>query len=55
LPNAIKEAVSLVPKLGERYLCVDCLCIVQDDDSIRGHVNHMSDIYSGAYLTIISA
>jgi ankyrin repeat protein len=55
LPNAVKEAVALVRKLGDNYLWVDCLCIVQDDEKTREQVDHMGDIYSGAHLTIISA
>jgi len=55
LPTAVKEAISLVRKLGETYLWVDCLCIVQDDEKTREQIDHMGDIYSGAYLTIIAA
>ncbi|KAI4658740.1 uncharacterized protein J4E79_006499 [Alternaria viburni] len=55
LPTAVKDAIALVRKLGGTYLWVDCLCIVQDDEKTREQVNHMGDIYSGAYLTIIAA
>jgi len=55
LPTAVKEAISLVSKLGETYLWVDCLCIVQDDEKTREQIDHMGDIYSGAHLTVIAA
>jgi hypothetical protein len=55
LPTAVKDAIPLVRKLGENHLWVDCLCIVQDDEKTREQVDHMGDIYSGAYLTIIAA
>jgi hypothetical protein len=44
--------------LGETHLCVDRLCIVQDDMGNAGtlsQVGKMDKIYSGAYLTIIAA
>ena len=55
LPTAVKDAMPLVRGLGENYLWVDCLCIVQDDEKTREQVDHMGDIYSGAHLTIIAA
>jgi ankyrin repeat protein len=55
LPAAVRDAMVLVQKIGERYLWVDCLCIVQDDEKTREQVDRMGDIYSGAYFTIIAA
>ena len=56
LPKAISDAMRLVAMLGERYLWVDCLSIVQDD-IMRKHVqlNNMNKIFGNAFLTIISA
>lgn len=32
LPTTITDSMELVSKIGERYLWVDALCIVQDDE-----------------------
>ncbi|KAI4919384.1 hypothetical protein J4E90_001518 [Alternaria incomplexa] len=55
LPTPVKDAIALVREIGEIYLWVDCLCIVQDDEKTREQVDHMGDIYSGAYMSIIAA
>ena len=54
--NTIKDALRLVSLLGERYLWVDCLCIVQDDlDTKQVYLNAMGSIYANAYFTIVAA
>lgn len=56
LPQAIEDAIRLVRDLGERYLWIDALCIIQDDpDHLSRQINAMSDIYGLAYVTIVSA
>jgi hypothetical protein len=55
LPRTIRHAIRVTRSLGVRFLWVDTLCIVQD--SINGEDWHqecsmMSDVYSGAFLTI---
>jgi hypothetical protein len=56
LPNTISDAMYACAKLGHRHLWVDSLCIVQDDeDDVKEQIAHMSDIYSGAFLTVIAA
>lgn len=55
LPYSVQDAMVLVRMMGEIYLWVDCLCIVQDDEYTREEVESMGDIYSGASLTIIAA
>lgn len=53
LPNTISDAITLVRALGERYLWVDALCIVQDDaDHKARDIAHMDVIYSKAFATI---
>lgn len=56
LSNTILDAMYACAKLGHRYLWVDSLCIVQDDeDDVKEQIACMSDIYSEAFLTIIAA
>ena len=56
IPQTIKDAIHLINLLGQRYLWVDCLCIVQDDrESINFNIDQMDSIYANAYFTIIAA
>lgn len=56
IPRTIKDAIGLVPLLGERYLWVDSLCIVQEDgDELWDQINNMASIYANASLTIVAA
>lgn len=58
IPAVIQHALQLTLALGERYLWVDRLCIVQDDPRLDGtlsQVSQMDKVYAGAYLTIIAA
>jgi hypothetical protein len=56
LPETIRDAIRLVRSLGQRYLWVDRLCIIQDDEENK-HLNimQMDSIYSNSYLTIVAA
>lgn len=55
IPRTIKDAIQLVSELGERYLWVDALCIVQDDDTVISHLIGVMDlIYGCAAFTIIA-
>ncbi|KAH7234554.1 heterokaryon incompatibility protein-domain-containing protein [Fusarium solani] len=54
--RTIRDSIELVKLLGERYMWVDALCIVQDDGASKHHqITNMSSIYAAAKLTIISA
>lgn len=56
IPRTIRDVIGLVRLLGETFLWVDCLCIVQDDeDTKHDQINSMASIYLNAYVTIIAA
>lgn len=56
LPLIISNAISLCNDLGERYLWIDRLCIVQDDAEEKpGQIAGMDKIYRSATFTIIAA
>ena len=56
LPRTIRDAISLVPQLGVRYLWVDALCLVQNDpEDLECGINVMDLIYESAWLTIAAA
>ncbi|GAW18703.1 hypothetical protein ANO14919_081840 [Xylariales sp. No.14919] len=56
LPNIITDAITLCRELGQRYLWIDRLCIVQDDEITKpGQINAMDTIYRSASFTIIGA
>lgn len=55
LPEVIIDAMQLCAKLGQRYLWVDRLCIVQDDmDAKAEQLDAMGVIYHRAFLTIVA-
>jgi hypothetical protein len=56
VPQTVKDAMELTQGLGERYLWVDALCIIQDDEDDRNRaIGAMDAIYSSAFVTIIAA
>lgn len=56
LSQTIQDAIYITRKLCIRYLWVDALCIVQDDEiSISKEIDRMGRIYSNATLTISAA
>ncbi|KAF4632992.1 hypothetical protein G7Y89_g5142 [Cudoniella acicularis] len=54
IPRAIREAMEVVAGMGEKYLWVDALCIVQDAPDKLSHISCMDEIYSRAVLTIVA-
>ncbi|KAJ3538980.1 hypothetical protein NM208_g5667 [Fusarium decemcellulare] len=55
LPRLINDAITFVADLGESYLWVDALCIVQDDDVVKAHyIPRMDEIYGRALVTIVA-
>ncbi|PIG80916.1 hypothetical protein AARAC_002691 [Aspergillus arachidicola] len=56
LPNITEDALRVTKGLGERYLWVDSLCIVQDDDQDKAKfISRMDSIYTLATVVIISS
>jgi len=56
LPRTIQESMELVSKLSERYLWVDSMCIIQDDEENKmAQIKNMGTIYNSAALTIVAA
>lgn len=56
IPKTVRDAIVLTDLLHERYLWVDSLCIVQDNDAtLTDQINKMASIYANAILTIIAA
>ena len=57
IPNTVRDAIHLVRRLEERYLWVDCLCIVQDagDEELDKMLRAMGRIYASAEFTIAAA
>ncbi|KAI0514666.1 heterokaryon incompatibility protein-domain-containing protein [Xylaria bambusicola] len=56
LPQTISDAIQLVQLLGFRFLWVDALCIIQNDDGDKSEqIGNMSQVYGLAFLTIIAA
>lgn len=56
LPKTINDALDLVRAMNERYLWIDCLCLMQDDDEdVNLGVEQMNSIYQGSYFIIVAA
>ncbi|RYP27078.1 hypothetical protein DL768_011347 [Monosporascus sp. mg162] len=56
LPLTFKDAVSVVRGLGFRYIWIDSLCIIQDDQrDWEYEAARMEHVFSGAYFTIAAS
>jgi hypothetical protein len=55
LPRTVRDAMTLVSSIGERYLWIDTLCIVQDDEeNKKKYITEMDIVYHCAILTIVA-
>ncbi|KAF3762961.1 HET-domain-containing protein, partial [Cryphonectria parasitica EP155] len=55
-PATIRDAVSVTRQLGVRFIWIDSLCIVQDDDDDKNiEITRMHDIYQHAAVTLSAA
>jgi hypothetical protein len=56
LPRTIRDAIELTRRIGEDFLWVDSLCIIQDNQKEKlEHLSHMGSIYARAYVTLVAA
>ena len=56
LPTTVEDAITVTTKLGEKFLWIDRLCVMQDSDLDKAKfVPQMHLIYGNAQLTIIAA
>ena len=56
ISRTISDAAVVVEMLGERYLWVDALCIIQDDqDDLATQIPVMGQIYTRSLVTIMAA
>lgn len=56
LPPTFQEAIDFTRRLGIRYLWIDSLCIIQDDENDwRVEASKMASIYQNCYLVISAA
>lgn len=56
LPRTVRDAIEVTKGLKFRYLFVDRLCIIQDDNTDKAiYVEAMHEIYNKAHVTIVAA
>ncbi|KAI5799809.1 heterokaryon incompatibility protein-domain-containing protein [Geopyxis carbonaria] len=55
-PRTIRDSIALVRLLGERFLWVDAVCIIQDDgEDQAAQIANMNIVYGASCLTIAAA
>ncbi|KAJ4304969.1 hypothetical protein N0V90_000497 [Kalmusia sp. IMI 367209] len=54
IPRTIRDAMELTVRLGERFLWVDALCLVQDGPNFAEEVLRMDRVYSEAIWCLVA-
>ncbi|TGJ87324.1 hypothetical protein E0Z10_g1454 [Xylaria hypoxylon] len=55
IPKTIRDSIDFVRSVGCRYIWIDQLCLIQDDDDDRGTgIQAMDLVYEQAYFTIVA-
>jgi hypothetical protein len=53
LPKTLQDVIHVARQLGQRYIWIDSLCIVQDDaEDWEREASTMGNVYSGGYCNI---
>ncbi|OAX84782.1 hypothetical protein ACJ72_00835 [Emergomyces africanus] len=56
MPKTIEDAITVCLQMGQRYLWVDRLCIIQDDGGDKkNQIEAMDNIFSSAQIVLIAA
>jgi len=56
LPKTIRDVMTFVKAIGEQYVWVDSVCIIQDDENDQvAQFGVMDKIYESAILTVVAA
>lgn len=54
IPRVLRDAIHFVHEIGEQYLWIDTLCIIQDSDTRHDQIARMDDIYKGSSCTLVA-
>ncbi|KAL2130147.1 hypothetical protein VTI74DRAFT_6836 [Chaetomium olivicolor] len=56
LSKTVRQAIQTTKRMGLRYIWIDAICIIQDDDADRTtEISQMCEIYRQACITIVAA
>lgn len=56
MPRVLQDAIKVTRGLGLRYLWMDTVCLIQDDEADKGEeIPKMGDYYANAFFTIAAS
>ncbi|ORY18829.1 heterokaryon incompatibility protein-domain-containing protein [Clohesyomyces aquaticus] len=57
IPRTLRQAMNFTKSIGERYLWVDELCILQDDEKVskQAQISNMASIFASSVVTFAAA